>query len=113
MKNMENNSLNFDFNDGVLRVAIVGEINHHNAVFVRQEIDEKIQELNSKNLVLDLAEVSFMDSSGLGLIMGRYQRMQELGGTLTVANPSAEHKKLFKLAGLNKLVKIVKNDELK
>ena len=107
---MENNSLNFDFNDGVLRVAIVGEINHHNAVFVRQEIDEKIQELNSKNLVLDLAEVSFMDSSGLGLVMGRYQRMQELGGTLTVANPSAEHKKLFKLAGLrlNKLVKIVK-----
>ena len=107
---MGNNSLKFDFNDGVLRVAIVGEINHHNAVFVRQEIDEKIQELSSKNLVLDLAEVSFMDSSGLGLVMGRYQLMKDLGGTLTVANPSAEHKKLFKLAGLrlNKLVKIVK-----
>ena len=105
---MENNSLNFDFNDGVLRVAIVGEINHHNAVFVRQEIDEKIQELSSKNLVLDLAEVSFMDSSGLGLVMGRYQLMKDLGGTLAIANPSAEHKKLFKLAGLNKLVKIVK-----
>ena len=108
MKNMENNSLNFDFNDGVLRVAIVGEINHHNAVFVRQKIDEKIQELNSKNLVLDLAEVSFMDSSGLGLVMGRYQRMQEIGGTLAIANPGAEHKKLFKLAGLNKLIKIKK-----
>ena len=105
---MENNSLNFDFNDGVLRVAIVGEINHHNAVFVRQKIDEKIQELNSKNLVLDLAGVSFMDSSGLGLVMGRYQRMQELGGTFTIANPSAEHKKLFKLAGLNKLIKYTK-----
>ena len=104
---MENNSLNFDFNDGVLRVAIVGEINHHNAVFVRQEIDEKIQELSSKNLVLDLAEVSFMDSSGLGLVMGRYQLMKDLGGTLTVANPSAEHKKLFKLAGLNKLIKYI------
>ena len=107
---MENNSLNFDFNDGVLRVTIVGEINHHNAFFVRQEIDEKIQELCPKNLVLDLADVPFMDSSGLGLIMGRCQRMQELGGTLTVANPSAEHKKIFKLAGLNlnKLVKIKK-----
>lgn len=105
---MENNSLKFDFNDGVLRVAIVGEINHHNAVFVRQEIDEKILELCPKNLVLDLADVPFMDSSGLGLIMGRYQRMQELGGTLTVANPSAGHQKIFKLAGLNKLVKIVK-----
>lgn len=110
---MENNSLKFDFNDGVLRVAIVGEINHHRAVFVRQEIDEKIQELRPQNLVLDLADVPFMDSSGLGLVMGRYQLMKDLGGTLTVANPSAEHKKIFKLAGLNKLVKIVKNDELK
>lgn len=105
---MENNSLNFDFNDGVLRVTIVGEINYHRAVFVRQKIDEKIQELSPQNLVLDLAEVSFMDSSGLGLVMGRYQLMKDLGGTLTVANPSAEHKKIFKLAGLNKLVKIVK-----
>ena len=105
---MENNSLKFDFNDGVLRVAIVGEINHHNAVFVRQEIDEKIQELRPQNLVLDLADVPFMDTSGLALIMGRYQLMKDLGGTLTVANPSAEHKKLFKLAGLNKLIKIKK-----
>lgn len=105
---MGNYSLNFDFNDGVLRVAIVGEINHHRAVSVRQEIDEKIQELRPQNLVLDLADVPFMDSSGLGLIMGRYQLMKDLGGTLTVANPSAEHKKIFKLAGLNKLVKIVK-----
>ena len=105
---MESNSLKFDFNDGVLRVAIFGEINHHNAVSVRQEIDEKIQELRPQNLVLDLADAPFMDSSGLGLIMGRYQRMQELGGTLTVANPSAEHKKIFKLAGLNKLVKFQK-----
>ena len=110
---MENNSLKFDFNDGVLRVAIVGEINHHRAVSVRQEIDEKIQELRPQNLVLDLADAPFMDSSGLGLIMGRYQLMKDLGGTLTVANPSAEHKKIFKLAGLNKLVKIVKNEELK
>ena len=104
------NNLNFDFKDGILYVSLIGEINHHSAVFVRQEIDEKIQELRPQNLVLDLAGVPFMDSSGLGLIMGRYQRMQELGGTLTVANPSAEHKKLFKLAGLrlNKLVKIVK-----
>ena len=104
------NNLNFDFKDGILYVSLIGEINHHSAVFVRQEIDEKIQELRPQNLVLDLAGVPFMDSSGLGLIMGRYQRMQELGGTLTVANPSAEHKKIFKLAGLrlNKLVKIVK-----
>ena len=44
---------------------------------------------------------------------GCYNRMQEIGGTLAIANPGAEHKKLIKPAGLNKLVKIVKNEELK
>ena len=99
---------NFEFSDGELLVFLQGEINHHSAVSTRAAIDEKVLELCPKNLVLDLADAPFMDSSGLGLVMGRYQRMQELGGTLTVANPSAEHKKIFKLAGLNKLVKIVK-----
>ena len=105
---MENNRLTFDFNDGVLRVAIVGEINHHSAVFVRQEIDEKIKELRPQNLVLDLADAPFMDSSGFGLIMGRYQLMKDLGGTLAIANPSAGHQKIFELAGLNKLIKYTK-----
>ena len=99
---------NFEFSDGELRVFLQGEITHHSAVFTRKAIDEKIQELRPQNLIIDLADVPFMDSSGLGLIMGRYQLMKDLGGTLTVANPSAEHKKLFKLAGLNKLVKTVK-----
>ena len=105
---MENNRLTFDFKNGELRVVLHGEINRLSAAAMREAIDEKILELLPQNLVLDLADAPFMDSSGLGLIMGRYQRMQELGGTLTVANPSAEHQKIFKAAGLNKLVKIVK-----
>ena len=101
---MENN-LNFDFKDGTLYVSLIGEIDYHSAASTREAIDEKVLKLCPKNLVLDLADAPFIDSSGLGLIMGRYQRMQELGGTLTVANPSAEHQKIFKAAGLNKLVK--------
>ena len=101
---MENN-LNFDFKDGTLYVSLIGEIDYHSAASTREAIDEKVLELCPKNLVLDLADAPFIDSSGLGLIMGRYQRMKELGGTLTVANPSAGHQKIFKAAGLNKLVK--------
>ena len=104
---MENN-LNFDFKDGTLYVSLIGEIDYHSAASTREAIDEKIQELRPQNLVLDLADAPFMDSSGFGLIMGRYQRMQELGGTLAIANPSAGHQKIFELAGLNKLIKIKK-----
>jgi len=99
---------NFEFSDGELRVFLQGEITRHSVASTREAIDEKIQELRPQNLIIDLADAPFIDSSGLGLIMGRYQRMQELGGTLTVANPNAEHQKIFKAAGLNKLVKIVK-----
>lgn len=98
---------NFEFSDGELRVFLQGEITRHSVASTREAIDEKIQELRPQNLIIDLADAPFIDSSGLGLIMGRYQRMQELGGTLTVANPSSEHKKIFKLAGVNKLVKNV------
>ena len=111
MKNMENNSLNFDFNDGVLRVAIVGEINHHNAVFVRQEIDEKVLELCPKNLVLDLADTPFIDSSGLGLIMGRYSLMKDLGGKLVLKDPTLAVMRILSLAGMERLIKIEKTDK--
>ena len=104
---MENN-LNFDFKDGTLYVSLIGEIDYHSAASTREAIDEKVLELCPKNLVLDLADAPFMDSSGLGLIMGRYNLMKELGGTLTVAKPSAGHQKIFDLAGLNKLIKIKK-----
>lgn len=98
----------FEFCDGELRVVLNGEINHRSVAPIREAIDEKVLELCPQNLVLDLADAPFMDSSGLGLIMGRYHRMKELGGTLTVANPSAGHQKIFKAAGLNKLIKIKK-----
>ena len=104
---MENN-LNFDFKDGTLYVSLIGEIDYHSAASTREAIDEKVLELCPKNLVLDLADAPFMDSSGLGLIMGRYQLMKDLGGTLAIANPSAGHQKIFELAGLNKLIKIKK-----
>ena len=104
---MENN-LNFDFKDGTLYVSLIGEIDYHSAASTREAIDEKILELCPKNLVLDLADAPFMDSSGFGLIMGRYQLMKDLGGTHAIANPSAGHQKIFELAGLNKLIKYTK-----
>ncbi len=100
--------MNFDFKDDTLCISIVGEINYHSAAPTREVIDEKIQEFRPRDLVIDLADVTFMDSSGLGLIMGRYKLMEELGGTLEIANPSAGHQKIFKAAGLDKLIKITK-----
>ena len=56
--------------------------------------------------MLDLAEIEFMDSSGLGLIMGRYALMKSLGGELSVQNPNPRLVKIFELAGLGRIIQI-------
>ena len=71
----------------------------------RSSIDAKIYELRPRELVLDLSSIDFMDSSGLGLVMGRYALMQKLGGELFVINPSERALKIFELAGLCKIIK--------
>ena len=92
--------------DGVITVILRGEIDHHSAVSVRTEIDALICESAPKKTVLDLSEIDFMDSSGLGLIMGRYALMQRIGGELTLKNPNERVVKIFELAGLGRIIKI-------
>lgn len=101
-------SYGFEAESGVLTVSLIGEIDHHSAVAVRTEIDDKIRELSPEKTVLDLEQINFMDSSGLGLIMGRYALMQRLGGELTLKNPNNRIMKLFDMSGLGKIVKIEK-----
>ena len=97
--------------DGVLEVRLFGEIDHHSAVGVRSDIDSLIYEVRPKKTVLDLASIDFMDSSGLGLIMGRYALMQRIGGELTLKNPNERVMKIFDLAGLGRIIRIENDKE--
>lgn len=90
----------------ILSIRVRGEIDHHTAAAIRQGIDATLFEKRPAKLILDLSAVSFMDSSGLGLIMGRYSVMKELGGEMTVWNPSPETRAILTLAGMERLVKI-------
>lgn len=91
----------------ILSIRVRGEIDHHTAAAIRQGIDAILFEKRPSKLILDLSAVSFMDSSGLGLIMGRYSVMKELGGDMTVWNPSPETRAILTLAGMERLVKIL------
>ena len=103
---MENNNLKFDFKDDTLWICIIGETEHHSAAQMRMEIDEKILELCPKQVVLDLSQTDFVDSSGLGLVLGRYTRVQEIQGELVIANPSEHILKILKCAGVDRVMKI-------
>lgn len=89
-----------------LTVILRGEIDHHNAVTFRTGIDRMVCEKRPKKLILDLSHIEFMDSSGLGLIMGRYALIQKLGGEMIIRNPSDAVLKICRLAGIGRLVRI-------
>ena len=90
----------------ILSVRVRGEIDHHTASEIRRGIDAVLFEKRPKKLLLDLSAVSFMDSSGLGLIMGRYSVMKELEGEMVVWNPSPETRSIMTLAGMERMVRI-------
>lgn len=110
---MKGNNCTFDVeeNGERTRVKLHGEIDHHNAVAVRGELDELIYRSRPKILEIDLSEIGFMDSSGLGFVMGRYALLQKLGGELLLKNPSERTVKIFELAGLSRIVKISNDKE--
>lgn len=94
-----------------LTVRIRGEIDHHTAAEIRTGMDTLLLERRPARLYLDLSCVSFMDSSGLGLIMGRYAVMKELGGELVVLDPSPETMTILSLAGMERLLRIESNGD--
>ena len=92
-------------------VLIKGEIDHHSAVLVRTGIDERIIAERPREVLLDLSGVDFMDSSGLGLIMGRYTLIKQCNGSLAILDPSPAVIKMIKLAGLERIIPIKRKKE--
>ena len=100
-----------EFYDGTLRVTMEGEIDHHSAVATRGEIDRLIYEYRPRRFELALSHIGFMDSSGLGLVMGRYTLVRDLGGEMVVLDPSPAILRIFKLAGMDRLIRIENTDK--
>lgn len=91
---------------GVTLALLSGDLDHHTARLMRSEIDREISERHPIRLIIDFSAVTFMDSSGIGLIMGRYKLMSEQGGEIIVARPPAYIKKVLRLAGVDRLAPI-------
>ena len=86
---------------------IEGELDHCSAQSIRRELDGFIDDPKVKHLILDLKDMSFMDSSGIGVILGRYRRLCQRGGTVAVKNMNAHVEKIFILSGMNQIIQII------
>lgn len=93
----------FILKEDVLIAKLSGDIDHHSATAAKKTIDKKLYERRPSSLTLDLSNVSFMDSSGLGLILGRFQLSSELGCNFSLNGVGENVMKILKLAGCDKL----------
>ena len=100
--------LQFDDVSRVLTVAPQGELDHCMAERIRNTIDATVLKTDAKVVVFDLSEVGFMDSSGIGMIIGRYKFMKRRGGGVRVRGMRQPVERVFRMSGLGQ---IIKNEE--
>lgn len=81
-----------------------GEIDQSCAADLRTDIDRELRRSRAKNLILDFGKVTFMDSSGIGVIIGRYKQIKALGGKTMIVRPQPQVDKILELSGLKKIV---------
>jgi len=102
----EENKMLKIYNDGHrITAAICCDIDHHAARELRLLLEELICTSRPETLIVDLEQVSFMDSSGIGLIMGRYKKLVPMEGEIYVCNMGISVQRIFKLSGLFKITK--------
>lgn len=95
-----------DTEENTVIARLSGEIDHHSAKEIRSDIDLAIDRHRPNRLILDFDGVTFMDSSGIGLVMGRYKAVKLCGGCIIIENTGSQIKKVMRLAGLDRLAVI-------
>ncbi len=104
--------IGFEMQGRTLVARLKGELDHHSAATVREQLEDIIKRQNVKNLIFDFTELGFMDSSGIGVIIGRYKLIHGMGGEVAVSGANAHIDRILALSGIKKLMNVYKNTNL-
>lgn len=97
---------NYEEKDKLLVFEITEEIDHHMAEKIRRKMDNEIKRYVPRKIIFDFNQVTFMDSAGIGMLIGRYKMIKMLGGVAELKNVKPSIKKIFEMCGLIKLIPI-------
>ena len=86
--------------DNTLHITVYGDLDEHNAVSVRRDLDTILQLENYKQIIIDLSELDFMDSTGIGVLIGRYKLIKDTGIPIFISNPNKQVDKIFSMTGI-------------
>lgn len=103
-------AIELEVKNNVLCIRLAGELDHHTAEELRQRVTSKLEENKINHIILNLEKLSFMDSSGLGVILGRYKQIKNNGGEMVVCSISPAVKRLFEMSGLFKIIRLEQDE---
>lgn len=101
----------FSVSENILIAELLGELDHHAAEKIRTDIDEAVHSNDAKYLVFDFSKVRYMDSSGIGIVLGRYRKITAEGGKVMIAACPGTVKNIMNMAGIFSLMKYTENKE--
>ena len=96
----------FDEMDNCLYIQITEEIDHHTTEKIRRKMDNEITRFMPRKVMFDFSKVSFVDSAGIGLLIGRYKLEKMLGGITEIINANQTIKKVLEMSGIVKVIPI-------
>ena len=99
----------FQVIDNCLMIRLPAEIDHYGAGYICENADRYLLLEEVRNVVFDFENTRFMDSSGIGIIMGRYRKISCFGGKVIAINVDRQIERIFRLSGLNKIVEVLES----
>ena len=94
-----------------LIIHVPKELDHHSALPIRQQADDIMMHQNIREVIMDFSGTDFMDSSGIGVIMGRYKKIFMLGGEVCAVHTSERMKKILTMSGVTKIMQIYEEEK--
>ncbi|HEX6922198.1 MAG TPA: anti-sigma F factor antagonist [Bacillales bacterium] len=102
--------IDLEIKGNVLCIRLEGELDHHTSGQLRDQVERALDQNEIKHIVMNLEQLKFMDSSGLGVILGRYKRIKNAGGEMVVCAISPSVKRLFEMSGMFKIIRLEENE---
>ena len=102
--------MKYEVQENCLTIFLPGELDHHNSEEIRKRSDYLIDQNHIRYVIFDFTDTTFMDSSGIGVIMGRYKRIYMLGGEVCAVHTSERMKKILTMSGVTRIMQIYEED---
>lgn len=101
----------FKKEDKVLIFKLTEDVDQHTSEKIRRKMDNEIKRYIPRKVIFDFSNISFMDSAGIGMVLGRYKLAQMLDGELEIINVNKSMKKIFDMSGVSRIINIIEEEK--